>query len=41
MAAADTAPCGLVNHAAVLIPNDGGRVLADGDLMASLGHASF
>lgn len=40
-AAADTAPCGLVNHAAALIPNDSGRVLiAGGDLIASLGQAS-
>jgi hypothetical protein len=40
-AAADTARCGLVNHAAVLIPNDGGRVLiAGGDLIGSLGQAS-
>ena len=40
-AAADTAPCGLVNHAAALIPNDGGKVLvAGGDLIASPGQAS-
>ena len=40
-AAADTAPCGLVNHAAALIPNYSGRVLiAGGDLIASLGQAS-
>ena len=40
-AGADTAPCGLVNHAAALIPNDGGKVLvAGGDLIASLGQAS-
>ena len=40
-AAADTAQCGLVNDGAVLIPNDGGKVLvAGGDLIASLGQAS-
>ncbi len=40
-AGADTLPCGLVNHAAALVPNDGGRVLvAGGDLIAPLEQAS-
>jgi fibronectin-binding autotransporter adhesin len=40
-AAADTSECGMVDQAAALIPNDGGKVLlAGGDLVAFLGQAS-